>query len=83
MRFLVHSFNRKVKLGLRGGISNRKPCLIADFREEANPPWESPRVVQLRWTFAATSGTRSWRNFGDMGLSICQAERIGKFRPVV
>ena len=37
---LVHSFNHKIRLGLRRGITNNKPWLIQDFRQELNPPWE-------------------------------------------
>lgn len=37
---LVHSFNHKIRLGLRRGVTNNKPWLIQDFQNDQNPPLE-------------------------------------------
>jgi len=45
---LVLSFNHKIRLGLRRGITNNKPWLIQNFCQELNPPWEeSPGAATL------------------------------------
>ena len=38
---LVSSFNYKIRLGLRRGITNNKPYLIPEFKKEVNPPFET------------------------------------------
>ncbi|PPQ69045.1 hypothetical protein CVT26_003754 [Gymnopilus dilepis] len=38
---LVHSFNQKIRIGLRRGITNKKPLLIVEFRNEPDPPFEN------------------------------------------
>ncbi|KAK7042425.1 hypothetical protein R3P38DRAFT_2890416 [Favolaschia claudopus] len=43
---LVDSFNYKIKLGLRRGITFENPWLIKDFKDDADPPSESPPL----WT---------------------------------
>lgn len=39
---MVEAFNYKIKLGLRRGITNEKPLLIASFAKESDPPYEEP-----------------------------------------
>ena len=39
---LATSFNFKINLGLRRGITNEKPLLIAQFRHAPDPPLEEP-----------------------------------------
>ncbi|KAJ7187155.1 hypothetical protein C8R46DRAFT_285219 [Mycena filopes] len=41
MEDLVDSFNYKIKMGLRRGITIDEPWLIGDFKKDPNPPFES------------------------------------------
>lgn len=38
---MVLSFNHKIKVGLRRGITDKMAWLVPDFRDEPNPPLES------------------------------------------
>ncbi|KAJ3500962.1 hypothetical protein NLJ89_g9557 [Agrocybe chaxingu] len=40
VELLALSFNKKIKLGMRRGITNKKPLMIFEFKKDLNPPYE-------------------------------------------